>query len=211
MIRYIPVLFSTPMVRSLLDIYHPKSMTRRLVKGAALDVLDAGMLPSYVCDPGGWPLQKYGSPGDVLWVREKWMKNSRPMGWPYHYYAANDVFTNPDQEKWKPSIHMPKTACRIFLQVQSIKVERLQDISEEDAIAEGIQFFKQNGSTWFKDYLADPSGHGDPDHDFPTVPTARNSFQTLWSKIHGHASWDDNPWVWVVSFKSIDQPQNFLS
>lgn len=104
-----------------------------------------------------------------------------------------------------PSIHLPKYCSRIWLEVTDIKVERLKDINDKDAIAEGIQFYVDEHTLRprYKDYLADASGYGHPDHDYPTVGVPVTSFSTLWRKINGEESWNQNPWVWVVSFKVL--------
>lgn len=126
----------------------------------------------------------YGQPGDLLWVREKWENESNGGKW-INFYAGNvEVKNNKAYErltKWKPSIHMPKAAARIWLQVEEIRVERLQDITEEDAIAEGIEVFEK-GTDWME---------------------ARFGFEILWDKINGLDAWDKNPWVWVVKFKIL--------
>lgn len=85
--------------------------------------------------------------------------------------------------KWKPSIFMPKEAARIFLRVTDLRLERLHDISEEDAIAEGCPYGKGNGSI---DYAL-----------------GNKHFPTLWANINGEKNWDDNPYVWVISFEKI--------
>jgi hypothetical protein len=104
--------------------------------------------------------------------------------------------------KWKPSIFMPKKKCRIFLEITDVRVERLQDISEEDAIAEGIK------KTWinddikqcrFKNYINDGKGSKSP----------IDSFNSLWVSINGKDSWKANPWVWVYEFKVVEKPKDF--
>lgn len=158
----------------------------------------------------------YGKVGDILWVRETfapWDDNN-------HYAYKADGFIErygawerdtPKKfhdveriEKWKPGIFMPRSACRIFLEITAIRVERLQDISEEDAEAEGIEFMNTQVGRMYKDYVADPSGYGDPKHDFPSVGWPIESFKTLWESINGPGSWEINPWVWVIEFKKVD-------
>ncbi|OVE45700.1 hypothetical protein CBW21_22155 [Chromobacterium violaceum] len=82
--------------------------------------------------------------------------------------------------RWRPSIHMPRWASRILLEITDVRVERLQDISEEDAVAEGGPVDHPNG-------------------------TARGWFEQLWEKLNGAGSWDANPWVWVIEFKRIEE------
>ena len=102
--------------------------------------------------------------------------------------------------KWTPAIHMPKVACRIFLEIISIRVERLEDISHDDSISEGIE--RMPIELWWKNYL---------NHPLPGVSNPRESFISLWKSINGNDSWESNPWVWVIEFKRIEKPENFLS
>lgn len=141
---------------------------------------------------------RFGQPGDRLWGREtfsgphcmdassgtaavppaKWGESSRIWYW---------ADGNPDEGDWtrpRPSILMPRWASRITLEITGVRVERLQDISEADAIAEGIQELIDAGV----------------DHD----GTPRDTFRKLWESINGPGSWDANPWVWVVEFKRIE-------
>lgn len=172
----------------------------------------------------------YGQPGDVLWVREKFRKH-HPVD-EYGYidfettildYAADNpeplyltdgdgfVRTNKDgSEKFvpfKPSIHMPKDACRLFLQITNIRVERLQEISQNDCVNEGIQQLlmssmqkAQSGGKRFRNYLKKPEL-------FNEAVSSYESFQTLWQSINSPESWEANPWVWVVEFKQIEKPK----
>ena len=161
----------------------------------------------------------YGIPGDRLWVRETFaiesnyqiefddydppFKDGRPINWDgltnweqCHYRATDPVpelcYSDEDLGppcKWKPSIHMPRWASRITLEVVSIRVERLQDISDKDAIAEGIQ-------------KAD-FGFVDCTEKGNRVFSAKLGFEKLWNSINGPGSWDSNPWVWRVEFKRV--------
>ncbi|MGI0106714.1 hypothetical protein [Salinimicrobium sp. WS361] len=151
-------------------------------------------------------------PGDILWVRETWVPTrfdymdmlKRGITHFIKYKADNDF--DPKKElvgrPWKPSIHMPKAACRIFLEVTNVRVERLQDISEVDAIAEGLE----RHSTAFKNYMVDLKD------EFPiyNFHDPVNSFNSLWQSINGKDSWKSNPWVWVYDFKRTEKPANFL-
>jgi len=126
----------------------------------------------------------FGCPGDEIWVRETFRFSTKDdcacyepcsckVGVPI--YRATCGFEREDGDPpWKPSIFMPRSASRITLKLTSVRVERLQDISEEDAIAEGIK-----------------RGH----------LTAKAAFRELWESIKGHGSWDLNPWVWVLAFE----------
>lgn len=221
-----PILFSTPMVQAILE--GRKTQTRRIVKGMALDWLSE-FTPEFVADPknGFCP---YGIEGDIIWVRETWRKYHPVDGDGYTDFnkdiidfAADNpemiykldgdgshVYNKNGTEKfipWKPSIHMPKVACRLFLENTYICIERLQDITDDDAIAEGIQSYPDEilQEMRYKDYLSDASGYGDPQHDYPTVGDPISSYKSLWQKINGEESWDVNPWVWVIEFNKKEK------
>jgi len=132
--------------------------------------------------------------GDILWVRETFAKPPiTAFGVPYIHKAGFDR----TMCGWKPSIFMPKEAARFFLKVTNVRVERLQDISEEDAIAEGIE----PGEIGFKSYNSKNIFEVD----------ALWSFQNLWQSINAKKHpWKSNPWVWVYEFKRIEKPENFL-
>lgn len=154
----------------------------------------------------------YGQIGDVLWVREKFQLVT-PYGPEDYYfgYADNSFSDNEASDKyyfcnsyeWKPSIHMPKEACRIFLEITNIRVERLRDITQEDAIAEGIK-------TYFSTLFQEDRYHDYLNQD-STWRSPISSFESLWQSINGHESWDSNPWVWVIEFKRIEKPSNFFN
>ena len=139
----------------------------------------------------------YGRPGDRLWVRE-----SIHVMQPRHDGDTGSVLYRADGHgdwigKWKPSIHMPRWASRIALEVVSVRVERLNEISGYDAIAEGIEPFKIDlgGAivTTFRDYLNNRIDRA-----------AHQSYRSLWESINGPESWAENPWVWVVKFKRVE-------
>lgn len=101
---------------------------------------------------------------------------------------------------------MPKSAARIWLKVTDVRCERLHDISDDDARAEGIKMYKdEHGRFRYKDYMTDARGYGHPEHDFPEVGIAKTSFATLWQSIYGEECWDNNPWVWVVEFERVER------
>jgi len=168
----------------------------------------------------------YGKAGDVLWVREAFRKYFHVNEHGYtdfdkeiiDYVADNPepinevdgdgfaIYNKDGSEKFipnRPSIHMPKEAARIWLKVVSVKAERAQDISEEDALREGIQFYVDDLGKRYKDYTANAKGYGDPQHDYPTVATAKESFRSLWISINGKESWNVNPWVWVIEYEVL--------
>lgn len=198
-----PILFSAPMVRAILE--GRKTQTRRIVKpqpdriiGKYPAIDDFGDLEAIHCP--------YGQPGDRLWVRETWAINHNwdsfypdtdmtfeDMGLFYRSdeNTERDTFGFGSHGKWRPSIHMPRAASRILLEVQDVRIERLQDISENDAIAEGVK------EGCFTGHYVD---YADQDYQFDN---AKDSFRSLWQSIHGPESWDANPWVWVVTFKLV--------
>lgn len=215
-----PILFSGPMVQAILS--GQKTVTRRAMKvqpqllGKLWQVYGAGWsagMSSVTAVPGHSLATKcpYGQVGDRLWVRESFADlhgtgvehRPAPAGplQRYAYAADSPPGSYADDArksygiKWKPSIHMPRTACRILLEVTAVRVERLQDISEQQALAEGID----------RDELADAQGRYDmvADHNFSGRPTAAGAFRDLWAAINGMESWDANPWVWVVEFKRV--------
>lgn len=158
------------------------------------------------------------NPGDIIWVRETWMSCFGLDGNGYAIpdttltlYRATDVAPDgPDgstQLPWKPSIHMPKKYCRLFLKVNAARIERIQDISEADAIAEGVEhdcgWEEQCGEGY-------TGGHGFLDYgtnEF-ACSTAKESFRTLWESLYP-GSWERNEWVWVNGFERTDKPADW--
>lgn len=188
-----PILFSTEMVKAILE--GRKTQTRRIIKN----------VPKGLSEEETWMNllgRKCPYGNNILWVREKWRKNEIPTGYPYHYYADDDIFNFKDNEKWRPSIFMPKDACRVFLKINSVTVQKLHDITEKDAQEEGVKRHipvPGDGLTCYKNYTS------------PKTPfygnNAKLSFQTLWEKIN--SNWDDNPWVWVINFEITERPVGF--
>lgn len=206
-----PILFSAPMVRAILS--GQKTVTRREVKKkAALDCLAAGFEPAFLALPGNTDLCPYGKVGDQLWVRETWYcDHLEVMRGPYLkpddldigeaindgtlVYAADGLAPyEQEQPTWKPSIHMPRWACRILLEITDVRVERLNAISDEQALAEGVRLYTDHAElgNWY---------HVDGIETYSAEP--RKSFELLWSLINGADSWTANPWVWVVEFKRV--------
>lgn len=160
-------------------------------------ILGNGQMVSIICP--------YGKPGDRIWVREtfcpvddiqyggeRWVdyratpkfEASHPAGWDS---APNDA----EALKWRPSIHMPRWASRILLEITGVRVERLNAISQEDAQAEGMEL------TGWRPTYSDPDSGGE-------VMTPYDNFAELWSSIYGDGSWQANPWVWVIEFKRVE-------
>lgn len=209
-----PILFSTPMVQAI--IRGEKTQTRRLVKykkqienpqvGWTAFTPDGHFSVRGIHEIGDYGesffKQKYQK-GDILWVRETFRKaNGMPTGYRYDWRATAEEDGAPTDEPWKPSIFMPKDACRIFLKITSIKVERLNMISEADAIAEGIEKVRQLGKSFYKLYS------GNKKFDYDESPIV--SYWSLWDKINGEGSYLKNPLVWVYKFQEIDKPEGFI-
>lgn len=185
-----PILFSAPMVRAILT--GNKTQTRRVVKlnrHYQIEERDDGSLWPWMYDDDrasdSWLACPYGMPGDRLWVRETWRTerdfdhlpprdlDPTMTATPVQYEAGPhaDVLDG----KLRPSMFMPRWASRITLEVTAVRVQRLQDISEADAIAEGV-------------------------YTDPACP-AYDGYRALWESINGPNSWDANPWVWAITFK----------
>ena len=158
--------------------------------------------------------------GDRLWVRETWGIGARPClvegGREGIEYRADEGFLEDDisllplysveppeghtldeycKRGWRPSIHMPRWACRLVLPLVSVRVERVQDITEEDAKAEGVEPVLMRGigsyPEWMRPTMREVGGH-------------QKAFELLWKQIYGDASWDANPWVWVAEWDHIE-------
>jgi hypothetical protein len=202
-----PILFNTKMVRAILD--GRKDATRRIVKGFIPDDAVWGytaFTPKGYISCRGTFADGYGEKffklpcesGDILYVRETWKK--APNG--YYYYEdwqRNDI---ADVTKWKPSIHMPKEAARIWLKVTDVRVERLQEITDEQAKREGIQYDEcPTGFTWKQETDM---------HNCYTTPIG--AMQALWNSTIRKSDidrygWDANPWVWVIEFERCEKPE----
>lgn len=213
-----PILFKGPMVRAILA--GAKTQTRRIVKwrdlAAGLNLGFTG-LQAYSYVPGlytlesrsrdGWESRSgptrcpYGQPGERLWVRETWARN---QVMPLEHRAPGKFIYGADLNEsgfrryaatWKPSIHMPRAACRLVLEVAGVRVERLNAISEADALAEGIVRQPDDGY-----------GLADSTHYHATDP--RVSFLGLWEATNGDGSVAANPWVWVIDFRALANANN---
>lgn len=206
-----PILFSGPMIRALLD--GRKTQTRRVVKPQpGGDPRDNGYLSDILTR------RPYGKPGELLWVRETtkadYEYNDSPLL--SNYAADNAPVLYPGSSKDKhgdpdfggsrvhwwckrdscPSIHMPRWASRLTLVISSVRVERLQDISEADAKAEGIEeVYAHRSFEGWRDYIRSD------DHGILQTECPVKSYKSLWQSINGAAAWEANPWVWVLEFK----------
>ncbi|MCL8292490.1 morphogenetic protein [Klebsiella oxytoca] len=210
------MIFNAEMVRAILD--GRKTQTRRPVKFPVLDknlgCELAGNELAGELSAGNYLNSAFGKPGDRIWVREtfqgplfdydlmdSYCKDPTPFEKPeFCVYKADGVpapeFYDADDELhccWRPSIHMPRWASRILLEITEVRVERLNSIHDVDAMREGIQ----NLTT---------CSHAD--FGIPGVVNAQHpvrAFQLLWESIYGAESWKANPWVWVIEFKRIEE------
>ena len=183
-----PILFNGEMVRAILD--GRKTQTRRVVKrNNMFDLQKRSELP----DRSLVHLEDYcpnGRRGNRLWVRETWRTD--PLNGDTHYRADHNPKYGPDHDKWIPSIHMPRWASRINLEITDVRVERVQDISEGDAKAEGVEVLPED-DVFYMNYQ---------NKDKMTIDPCE-SFQTLWDSINEKwgRGWQSTPWVWVIDFK----------
>lgn len=195
--RDIPIIFSAPMIQALLA--DRKTQTRRIIKKpAALNALDV-FGPSFLLKPGNVDLIRYAD-GDRLWVRECWSDQDCCEGEAMYRASAHDDGLLPEEvadTRWRPSIHMPRWASRLTLVVEEVRVQRLHDISETDAIAEGVEMCspRPRGMSGWRDYGDKPE---DTSRRYFSDP--RKSFQSLWDSINGPTAWDANPFVVALTF-----------
>lgn len=205
-----PILFNGEMVRAVLD--GRKTQTRRVIKPQP-ENMDLFGVRDCNLDYRNQPIQgeiirrfksPYGVPGDRLWVRESMAED--PIGSQSHTrYLADNHWRAIDWQYSKPvcpSIHMPRWASRILLEVTDIRVERVQDISDEDAEAEGIRFHSLYGE--WGGVEAHPSSRPDCPH-WRWYKSPAIAFKNLWNSINEKRGfgWKVNPWVWVVEFKVV--------
>jgi hypothetical protein len=197
-----PILFSGPMIRALLD--GRKTQTRRVLKQRNRKD-GCRIVPELLQQMGVGASCPYGQVGDRLWVRETFwvypgiisdrLLREGADTWPEYFYDADCDRDWCIEHGWvrKPSIFMPREACRFMLDITDVRVERLWDITESDAISEGVQPIDN------PDYDED-----DPCDDEPESYVA--AFRELWdelNQVRGYG-WDANPWVWVIEFKRIN-------
>ena len=198
-----PILFNSDMVRAILD--GRKTVTRRVVKPQppnAHDILDfdeednsfdflCGMITDNRCIDFAYTVKAPYRPGDILYVRETFCRQPSKE-YPFVYKASVET---PVAWQWCPSIHMPLEAARIFLRVTEVRAERLQDITEDQAQAEGVK-------GWM---IA-------TDRDWDKNPNHRIAFLHVWNQTIKKGdfalySWDANPWVWVIEFERISREE----
>ncbi|MGJ7064831.1 hypothetical protein ABM016_05960 [Morganella morganii] len=212
------IIFNADMVRAILD--GRKTQTRRIMKPqpTPCDYIDwrgnargGHVWPSNIFrtmlhvegelqnGDGGWKglvgdACPFGDIDDRLWVREAFqvgLCTESTIAYKATHKPSDLEEGWHEKIKWRPSIHMPRWASRILLEITGVRVERLQDINEEDAVAEGVA--PLHGGYW-KHYQPDWTQH---------QLSARGSFVTLWNSINGVDAWYKNPWVWVIEFRRV--------
>jgi hypothetical protein len=196
-----PIIFSTPMVQAILD--GRKTQTRRVINPSRKQINFMGDMdirslvrPDESTEEWLQLRSENGSPvtcikvpyqpGDILWVRETWSRDENgEYVYRTNYGTTEDDSFPPSMFKWKPSIHMPREAARIFLRVKTVRVERVQDITAHDAIREGME----------------------SEIPFDTV----DEFKELWNNLNAKRGygWESNPWVWVVKFERISKDEAY--
>ncbi|MEE2286256.1 hypothetical protein [Klebsiella pneumoniae] len=221
------MIFNGEMVRAILD--GRKTQTRRLIKWKQTRFTEIGEREDgskwpwsedaeHACD--FWHPCPFGAVGDRIWVREAFRVHSRATDVATLVYKASERNSWTEQthrvpvavcnkpatpEKWTPSLHMPRWASRILLEITGVRVERLNAISPEDAESEGLE---RTNFTGFGDEPGLPS-YPEPDVYFDPLKKQwkeypPEAFAGLWESIYGEGSWQTNPWVWVIEFKRIE-------
>lgn len=229
MSRVLPILFNTEMVRAILD--GRKTVTRRLVKPKSKNACgfyvtfrksDNAFMGVYDYDENEKQFDNSQTPpaciGDVLYVRETWCYHKDAKK-PWYGYKADGDFRDVDL-KWHPSLHMPKEAARIFLKVKDVRVERLRDITEEQALSEGVP----DDTDYPISKVYCPRCHGDGlvgdlseslgfmEVECHECDTAVKRFKHLWDftikkSDLARYGWDANPFVWVIEFERCEKPE----
>ena len=227
-----PMLFSTPMVKALLD--GSKTETRRDKNLKELNHNPDRWRPMYAKD-GNYSFRDDElestmrikcpwSEGNILWCKETWKPSiimaEGAMGeYPMIRYKADsfEVPVSPEDYDWfrdltkngkynyQSSMFMRRKFARIFLRIESIGIERLHDITEEGAIAEGIEPFGPIDGAYFRNYSKNAKTDiKHPNHESPAISSPILSYKSLWEKINGEGSWESNPYVWCIKFTKIE-------
>lgn len=204
------MIFNGEMVRAILD--GRKTQTRRPLKWKQTRFTEIGEREDgsrwpwsedaeHACD--FWHPCPFGAVGDRIWVRETWAEAGAGApdlklyraNYPEHVPAHYENVPTADEIRWTPSIHMPRWASRLTLEIIGVRVERLNSISQEDAQAEGMEL------TGWRPTYSDPDSGGE-------VWTPYDNFAQLWESIYGEENWHANPWVWVIEFKVVPNVQD---
>lgn len=204
MSRVKPILFNTDMVRAILD--GRKTVTRQAVKPQPQGYFEVNDNPLYIYDMsfGNGRIYPPYQQDDIMYVKETWHKYTKRVGKgeschlaEFYGYKASIANSEDGEEKWRPSIHMPKEAARIWLKVIGVRVERLQDITEKQAKAEGFEpVMSTKDSSFYTPWQGPPV----------------ENFKYFWNytikkkglPLYG---WNANPWVWVIEFEQCKKPE----
>lgn len=207
-----PILFSGEMVRAILD--GRKTMTRRILKDQSVIPTNRNTWPIDLSAPEPGDLRcPYGKPGERMWVRETWRPHRDPEVWTSVQFKADGAVMKPttwtdeqgawceeneEDKRWRNPIHMPRWASRITLEITGVKVERVQNISEADAQAEGIERLELTSGIL--------EGVPPPfNRVHPMTSSYRDAFASHWGKgKFANESWEANPWVWCISFRRVN-------
>jgi len=219
------MIFNSKMVCALLD--GRKTQTRRPIKFPLFDknlgCELAGNELAGELSAGNYLNSAFGKPGDRIWVRETFRVHSRATDVATLVYKASERNSWTEQthrvpvavcnkpatpEKWTPSLHMPRWASRILLEITDVRVERLNAISEEDAQREGVHTEVWDQTVVARNYAASDEFFQFWSEDMPYFVEMnelyRSSFRSLWESIYGAENWQANPWVWVIEFKRVE-------
>lgn len=207
-----PILFNTEMVQAILD--GRKSYTRRLVKPEPQGYFEVSEEPLYIYDTDGnqGKITPPYQPGDILYVRETWHKYIKRVGKgescrfaEFYGYRASVANSEDADEPWRPSIHMPKEAARIWLKVTNVRVERLKDMTDNDALKEGAEGVR-----------CDHAGLGDyactDCMNTGWLEPPLLEFMGIWNSTIKKSDldrygWSASPWVWVIEFERCKKPK----
>ncbi|HDY7326905.1 TPA: hypothetical protein RRE02_000012 [Klebsiella pneumoniae] len=217
------MIFNGEMVRAILD--GRKTQTRRPIKWKQTRFTEIGEREDgskwpwsedaeHACD--FWHPCPFGDVGDRIWVRETWAEAgaSAPdlklyrANYPEHVPSIYENVPPAEEIRWTPSIHMPRWASRILLEITDVRVERLNAISEEDAQREGVHTEVWDQTVVARNYAARDEFFQFWSEDMPHYVEMnqlyRSSFRSLWESIYGAENWLANPWVWVIEFKRVE-------
>lgn len=209
------MIFNGEMVRALLS--GRKTQTRRPIKWKQTRFTEIGEREDgskwpwsedaeHACD--FWHPCPFGAVGDRIWVRETWARYNIDQNSHDIAYRATTPEDWPEEGRWRPSIHMPRWASRILLEITNVRVERLNAISEEDAQREGVHTEVWDQTVVARNYAARDEFFQFWSEDMPHYVEMnqlyRSSFRSLWESIYGAENWLANPWVWVIEFKRVE-------
>ncbi|SXQ85911.1 hypothetical protein [Klebsiella pneumoniae] len=209
------MIFNGEMVRAIL--HGRKTQTRRPIKWKQTRFTEIGEREDgskwpwsedaeHACD--FWHPCPFGAVGVRIWVRETWARYNIDQNSHDIAYRATTPEDWPEEGRWRPSIHMPRWASRILLEITNVRVERLNAISEEDAQREGVHTEVWDQTVVARNYAARDEFFQFWSEDMPHYVEMnqlyRSSFRSLWESIYGAENWLANPWVWVIEFKRVE-------